>query len=92
MNKPLWRQRLYQHYTANSRQVFQQFKLGSMLFFLGLVVIYSAHNLLSESLTQEIIVLLGLGILGLGFLIAMMAQVRSIIGRFLNFFNDDKKD
>lgn len=84
-----FKQQLYQHYIAAPKKVFQQFKLGAMVFFLGLVVIYTAHSLLSESLAQEIATLIGLIFVGLGFIIAMMAQIRSLIGRLLRFFKSD---
>lgn len=89
--KYTWREKLYRHYTSNPVKAFKQFRLGAMLFFLGLVTVYSAYQLLSESLTQEIITLIGLVELGLGFLIAMLAQVRSLIGRFLAFFKEPKR-
>jgi len=81
-----WLRALYQHYTALPEQVFPQFKLGAMIFFLGLVVIYSGYQLFTPSLSQELTTLLGLLLIGLGFFIAMMAQVRMLIGRLLRFF------
>ena len=81
-----WLSALYQHYIAAPEKVFPRFKLGAMIFFLGLVVIYSGYQLLTHSLAQEIITLAGLCLIGLGFIIAMMSQVRMLIGRILRFF------
>ncbi len=81
-----WRKALYAHYTAAPEQVFPQFKVGAMLFFLGMVVIYGGQQLLAPSLEQEITTLIGLLLLGGGFLWAMLAQVRMLIGRLLKCF------
>lgn len=77
---------LKNHYRAPLIQTFAQFKLGAMLFFLGMVVIYMAHQLLQESLGQELAMLLGLTIALAGFAVAMLAHVRMIISRLWNFF------
>ncbi len=86
MDKQALLSALYQHYITPPEQVFPRFKLGAMIFFLGLVIIYSGSQLLEPSLLQEIMTLIGLTTIGLGFLIAMMAQVRMLIGRILRFF------
>ncbi len=80
---------LYQHYITPPEKVFPRFKLGAMIFFLGLVTIYSGSQLLQPSLLQEIITLLGLILIGIGFLVALMAQVRMLIGRILRFFFEE---
>ncbi len=77
---------LYQHYVTPPEEVFPQFKLGASLFLVGLVVIYGGYRLLQPSLAQEITTLVGLMIICGGFLTAMMAQVRMLIGRLLRFF------
>lgn len=74
------------HYTAPWEASFYQFRLGFAFFFLGLVLLYGAHQLLSPSLAQELAVLLALLICGAGFLVAMLAQVRMVISRILRFF------
>jgi len=84
--KNKWLSALYQHYITPPEQVFPRFKLGAMIFFFGLVVIYSGIQLLEPSYSQEITTLIGLIIIGVGFLIAMMSQVRMLIGRILRFF------
>lgn len=90
--KTSFRKALYQHYITPPEQVFPRFKLGASLFLCGLVVIYAGSQLFTPSLTQEIIVLVGLIIIGIGFLMALMAQVRMFIGRILRFFINDKTD
>lgn len=82
--------RLKQHYLASLEQSFKQFRLGAVVFFLGLLIIYAASQLLSPSLAQELATLAGLTVLAAGFLIAMLAQIRMLIGRLLRFW--DKRD
>lgn len=81
-----FRQRLYQHYITAPEKVFPRFKMGAVIFFIGLVVIYASSQLLEPSLLQEAITLIGLFIIGVGFLLALMAQVRMLTGRILRFF------
>jgi len=82
-----WLSALRHHYTASPRKVFKQFRLGAMLFFLGLVTIYIAHQLWQPSLEQEGVTLAGLSLTALGFVTAMLAQIRLLIGRFVLFFS-----
>ena len=89
MNKRNWRKAFYQHYTAPLENIFPQFKLGAMLFFIGLVVVYGGYQLLQPSLQQEIVTLAGLLVIGSGFIIALMAQVRMLVGRLIRFFGGD---
>ncbi|GAA6152386.1 hypothetical protein [Pseudoteredinibacter isoporae] len=76
---------LYQHYTASQREVFKQFRLGSGLFFVGMVAIYGCYQLLDASLSREIGILISLVIVLGGFVVAMLAQIRLLIGRILHF-------
>lgn len=80
------RKRLKQHYLASLEQSFKQFRLGTVIFFAGLVVIYIASQSLTPSLAQELLTLTGLIIVGIGFIIAMLAQVRMLVGRLLRFW------
>jgi len=57
-----------------------------MVFFTGLVVIFAAAQLLTPSLSQELVTLLGLLITALGFAIAMFAQLRMLLGRLRAFW------
>lgn len=86
MNKREFISALYQHYTTPPEEVFPQFKIGASLFLVGLVIIYGAYQLLEPSIIQEAFTLVGLIIIVGGFLTAMMAQVRMLIGRLLRFF------
>ena len=81
-----WLQALKHYYSEPLEHAFKQFRLGAMLFFLGMVMIYIAHQLWTDSLQQELITLTGVIVVGLGFLIAMMAQIRMIISRMVIFF------
>jgi hypothetical protein len=81
-----FRSALYQHYTTPPEKVFPRFKLGAVIFFWGLIVIYAGSQLLEPSISQELLTLLGLILIGIGFLVALMAQVRMLIGRILRFF------
>ncbi len=76
---------LYKHYTASQREIFKQFRLGCGLFFVGMVAIYGSYQLLEESLTQELMLLSGIVLVLSGFIIAMLAQIRLLIGRILHF-------
>lgn len=70
------------------RLIFQQFKLGAMMFFTGLVGLYIAQTALNDSLQQELLALGGIVMAGLGFLIAMLAQIRMLISRLLSLYLD----
>ena len=91
-NTPWWalknlKKRVLQYTTQTSTKIlFQQFKLGAMIFFLGLVFIYGGYQLLEYSLTQEIVFLIGLSLIGGGFFLAMLAQIRMLIGRLIHIF------
>ncbi|NIB42046.1 hypothetical protein HBA55_20745 [Pseudomaricurvus alkylphenolicus] len=81
-----WLTLLKNHYSAPLELSFRQFKLGAMLFFTGLVIVYLAHQQLPPSVTLEVVTLVGLLLVGVGFLLAMLAQIRMLISRILNFF------
>ncbi len=81
------RQALHDYYSVPAAKVFPKFKMGVVIFFWGLVLMYSANQLLQPSLAQEIVTLVGLLLIGGGFLYAMAAQVRMLIGRFVVQFS-----
>ena len=81
-----WRQALKQHYTAPLQVSFKQFRLGAMMFFTGLVGVYIAQQALPDSWQQELLALAGLTCAGLGFILAMLAQVRMLISRLIGFY------
>lgn len=83
-----WKQALKEHYTGSLEQGFKQFRMGLALFFLGMVILFSASQLLEPSLSQELAVLTGLIIGGAGFIWAMMAHLRMLIGRLIRFFGN----
>ena len=83
-----WLQLLKQHYTAPLNVAFKQFKLGAMVFFLGMVMVYMSQQLLPPSPQQELFLLVAIVLVAIGFIIAMMAQVRLLISRLLRFFMD----
>ena len=82
-----WKNALYIYYATPAEKIFPCFKLGVVIFFWGLVLMYSANQLLKPSLSQEIVTLVGLLLIGGGFLYAMTAQVRMLIGRFVKEFS-----
>lgn len=83
--------RLKKHYSATLMQSFKQFRWGAVLFFIGLVIIYAGSQSLQPSLAQELVILLGLMVLGVGFIIAILAQIRMLIGRLLIFWDKTPK-
>ncbi|HEY7883591.1 MAG TPA: hypothetical protein VIC08_01445, partial [Cellvibrionaceae bacterium] len=60
---------------------------GAVLFFIGLVIIYAGSQSLPPSLAQELVTLLGLAVLGVGFVIAILAQIRMLISRLVRFWD-----
>lgn len=78
-------QALINHYGVPLEVIFKQFRLGVILFGMGLACIFVANTSLPSSITQELGVLIGLIILGMGFVVAMLAQVRLLISRILQF-------
>ena len=81
-----WGVRLREHYSAPLSHIFKQFKLGAMTFFLGMVIVYSSLKSMPDSWQQELVLLTGLIAVGVGFLIAMLAQTRMLIARLIQFF------
>ncbi|HEY7771599.1 MAG TPA: hypothetical protein VIC26_00345 [Marinagarivorans sp.] len=84
-NNRYW-QALVVHYSADPIIIFKQFRLGVIGFGIGLTLIIVANANMPASVQQELCVLAGLIIGGAGFLIAMLAQMRLMIGRFVRFF------
>lgn len=68
----------------DTRKIFRLYALGALLFFIGLGTIQGADHLLPPSLKQESYVLLGLVIGGMGFFIAITAQILLIVYRMKN--------
>lgn len=77
---------LLEHYLVDPFIVFKQFRLGAMAFGIGLGLIITAHLYLFPSVQQELLTFVGLLAGGAGFFIAMMAQIRLLIGRIVRFY------
>ncbi len=82
-----WKIALKEYCKAPLKQTFTQFRWGVVIFFIGMVVIYAASQALTPSLTQELVTLAGLIIIAIGFITAIMAQMRMLISRILNLFD-----
>ncbi len=80
---------IIKYFHAPLIQSFAQFRWGVIIFFIGLVVIYIGSVALTPSLAQEIITLVGLIVIAIGFITAIMAQVRMTVSRLLLFFKGD---
>ena len=85
-NNRYW-QALKQHYSASLDIVFKQFRLGAALFFAGMVGVYAGYHM-ESSWTQEIILAGSLVVVAVGFLLAMLAHIRMVIIRIINFIKD----
>lgn len=88
----MWRNNRYwlalkQHYSESLETVFQQFRLGAAIFFTGMVGVYFGYTLPS-SWQQEILLAASLLVVGIGFLLAMLAHIRMIIIRVIHFIKD----
>lgn len=79
-------QALINHYNAPLENIFKQFRLGLIAFGVGLALILIANTNIPPSLKQELTALFGLITLSVGFIIAMLAQIRLLISRILQFF------
>lgn len=77
---------LYRHYTAPLSEIFHKFRNGLIYFTVGFMLVFFANIYSEESLQQELIVLLGACLIAIGFSIAILAQIRMIITRFVKFF------
>ena len=84
-------QALREYYRAPFEVCFKKFRDGLIYFTVGFIIVYLAKSTLTPSLKQEIVVLCGLVMIGVGFLMAMLAQTRMIISRVLRFFEDTPK-
>ncbi|BFM06433.1 hypothetical protein [Halioxenophilus aromaticivorans] len=78
---------LKHHYSASLDTVFKQFRLGAAIFFTGMVGVYSGYHM-ESSWPQEIILAISLVVVALGFLLAMLAHIRMVIIRIINFIKD----
>ncbi len=75
------------YYSVPLNTSFHKFRNGLIYFSVGMVMIYMAHENMLPSTSQEIVVLAGIILTAIGFFIAMMAQIRMIISRIIQFFD-----
>ena len=75
--------------SAPQIQTFKRFRDGAIYFAVGLITIYLANVSMTPSAKQEFIVLLGLCLTSLGFIMAMVAQIKLIVSRIFHFFFND---
>ena len=75
------------HYSAPLIKTFKQFRDGVIYFAVGLITIYLANSAMEPSAWQELIILFGLCLGAVGFVMAMLAQVRMVISRIYHFFS-----
>lgn len=84
-----WRnvkQLLSEHYSAPLYKVFRQFRNGAIFFAVGMMIIYLSLTAMPPSAKQEFILLCGILIAAGGFVVAILAHIRMIIGRVVHFF------
>lgn len=77
---------LITHYSVPLSVPFRQFRNGTIYFGVGLAMVLMANTYMSPSILQEGVVLAGLVLGGCGFILAMMAQVRLLISRIIQFY------
>lgn len=75
------------YYTAPQAQQFKSLRNGFVLFAMGLATVLITNSSIPPSLEQEIVILLGLILGGIGFLLAIRAYVRIVISRIVAFFS-----
>lgn len=82
---------LIRYYSVPLAVPFRQFRNGLIYFAVGMGTVLFANLYMTPSLLQEVVVLFGLAMTSIGFLIAMLAQMRLIISRFVRFFSAETK-
>jgi hypothetical membrane protein len=83
------REALYIYYSAPQEQSFKTLRNGFVVFGIGLAITLFSNAYLEATAKQELLVLSGLIICGIGFFIAMRAYMRLVISRIVLFFSDD---
>ena len=79
-------QQLLASYLEPQTHTFRRFKLGAGLFVCGLVIIYVSSESMLPGVEQELATLGGLILVGIGFLTALMAEIRLLISRLIQFW------
>ena len=73
--------KLFKELIDNPRQILRLHGISAVIFFVGMGSVLWAENSVEPSLQQELIALLGVGLVGLGFTSALLAQIALIISR-----------
>jgi uncharacterized membrane protein len=77
------------YYSAPLEITFRQLRAGLIYFSVGLGTVLMANTYMEPSLQQELVVLGGLILGGIGFIIALIGQSRFLVGRLLRFWSKD---
>lgn len=91
-NKSELKTRIRDFFAVPLDKLFIKFRSGAIYFGVGGILIYIANSTLPPSISQELLMLSGLILGAVGFVIAMMAQLRMIIFRFLAFFDKNASE
>ena len=81
---------LLTYYRVPLEVPFRQFRAGLIYFGVGFGMVIMAGQYMQPSIQQEVAVLAGLALGGIGFILAMLAQVRLLLSRIVQFFSPDK--
>lgn len=77
---------LRDYYIAPLNTTFHRFRNGIIYFGVGLMTIVMANTYMLPSLSRELVTLAGLLFLVAGFFIALLAHMRILISRIIQFF------
>lgn len=78
------------YYLAPPEIAFRQFRAGLIYFATGLGTVLLANGYMEPSLPQELVVLGGVILGGIGFVIALVGQSRFLFGRLRRFWLRDR--
>ncbi|WP_255428902.1 hypothetical protein [Saccharophagus sp. K07] len=78
------------YYQVPMEVSFRQFRAGLIYFAVGLGTVLMANNYMEPSVTQELVVLGGLVLGGIGFIVALLGQSRLLVSRLLRFWLKDR--
>lgn len=82
---------LKEYYLTPISVPFRQFRNGLIYFSVGLGIVLVSSANMESTLSQEIVMLGGLLLGGVGFIMAMLAQSRILISRLVQFYNKNNK-
>ena len=74
------------YYSAPQKDIFKKFRDGLIYFTVGMMTIFMANQNMESSLQRDLITLLGLMLLIIGFLMAILSHIRLVISRIVRFF------